>query len=186
DSLCDSIRSAGIFSPRTIELMRRYFERATGTDAPIEWAMEYYDAMPRNFVRGEQGTPVAIDEKHLRIGPRGVSLMKPMGQLEEGDFRTLKEAYLAKACPLPLDDPKYLEFLSFYRLISALGTSAAHRTKRFNIQEHRFHAYRRAVLGIIGAPATLRFREEVPWRVQYRLFVLWDLGRRARGFVGRR
>lgn len=182
--LCEYMEAAGIFLPQTTAWMRRYYERSN--DLSIKWTLQYYDAMPRNFVCDEQGRLLAIDEKHLRLGPRGVSLVKAMGQLPENDFQMLKEAYFAKAGHAPLDEPRYKEFLSFYRLSSALGTSAAHRTRHFNTQEHRFHEYRRTMLKIISAPATLRLREEIPWRVRYRLFVSQDFVRRAWGFMWRR
>jgi hypothetical protein len=188
DFLCGNIESAGIFRPRTIELVRRYYTQVQSR--PIASGLEYYDAMPRNFAlieEGliEEGKLASIDEKHLRVGPRGVSLIKPMEQLPQEDFSKLKEAYLAKLESVPFDDPEYRRFLRFYRHLTALGVLAAYRAREINMYEHSFHLNRRTILGIIGASPSTRLGEEAPW-LRYWWHETKSVFRRALGFLWRR
>jgi hypothetical protein len=183
DFLCNNIDLAGIFQPHTIELIRGYYSRAQSLR--ITSGLEYYDAMPRNFAFNEEGKLFSIDEKHLRIGPRGVSLMKPMGQLLAADFSKLKEAYLERLDWVPFDDPEYRRFLHFYRHMTVLGATTSYRPREINMYDSSFHASRRIILRIVGASPSTRLSEEVRWR-RYWTHHTKRLFQRAPGFLKRR
>lgn len=179
DSLCNDVETAGVFLPRTVGLIRRYQRRAESPS--FSWGLEHQDAVPKNFVLTREGRLLSTDEKHLRAGPRGVSLINAMLELPEGDFMKIRDAYLAKADPVPFQDPQYREFLLFYHLMYFLAFQAVNKPREANMRWVRwfwFHRYRQAVLQIVGAPLTVRLQEEAPWRVQYPLH-------RSRKFVQR-
>jgi len=183
ETLCENIDLAGIFQTRTMELIRRYYAEAQSMH--IISGLEYYDAMPRNFAFTREGKLFSIDEKHLRIGPQGVSLIKPMGQLSKADFSNLKEAYLAKLDWVPFDDPEYRWFLHFYRHMTVLGATASYRPRDINMYDPGFHASRRVILEIIGASTAARLRGEGQW-LRYRRHQVTSVFQRAPGFLKRR
>jgi hypothetical protein len=183
DTLCMNIEAAGIFQPGTVELIRGYYAR-TG-QRNVNWGLEYYDAMPRNFAYTEDGRLVSIDEKHLRVGPRGVSLVKPMEQLPPEEFRALKQAYLARMGSVHFDDPSYHRFLQFYRHMTALGALAAFRPREANIYEYSFHLNRQVILKIIDAPLPVRISEETRW-TRYWVHQTGRFFQKAWGFTKRR
>lgn len=183
NSLCKDIEAAGIFKPQTMKLIRRYFAGAQSLD--IKWGLEYFDPLPRNFLHTGDGSLISIDEKHLRVGPRSVGLIKMMEQLPEDDFAQIKEAYFAQVGFIPFEFPKYNQFLQFYRCLCALGTIGAHRSHEINKQEPRYHVNRQIVLRIVKAPLTTRLREEPPW-VAYPRYPAWRFTLRAWHFVKRR
>ncbi|MFL5733178.1 MAG: hypothetical protein ACJ78Q_08255 [Chloroflexia bacterium] len=160
-ALCANVEASDIFRPATMEWVRGYYEKSKTLG--IEWGLEYYDAMPRNFAYTEDGRPVSIDEKHIRLGPRGVSLVKMMEQLPAADFAKVKQAYIAKLGPVPFDESAYHDFLRFYRHLTALGALGAFRAREANIYEHSFHLNRQMILRISGAPAGVLLREEARW-----------------------
>ncbi len=183
NSLCRDIEAAGIFGPKAMALVRRYFSDAQSFG--IKWGLEYYDPLPRNFLYNREGRLISIDEKHLRVGPRSVGLIKMMEQLPEEDFAQLKEAYFAQVGFVPFEYPQYHEFLTFYRCLSALGMIGAHRSSEVNKQEPRFHVNRQIVLRIVKTPITLRLKEEPPW-IAYPRYPAWRLTLRAWRFFKRR
>jgi hypothetical protein len=183
DFLCGNIGSAGIFRPRTMEVIRRYYFQVQSLT--ITSGLEYYDAMPRNFALTEEGKLVSIDEKHLRIGPRGVSLIKPLEQLSKADFAKLKEAYLSKLDRVPFDDPAYHEFLRFYQDMTVLGAVASYRRREVNMYSYSFHSSRRAVLGIVGASPATRLSEEALW-LPFWVHQIKSPFQRTPGFLKRR
>jgi len=184
EGICRDVEAAGIFKPNTMQLVRRYFAQAVST-LPVEWGLEYYDPLPRNFVVSDDGRLISIDEKHLRVGPRSVSLIKLMEQWPETSFENLKDVYFSKIGFVPFEFPKYHEFLLFYRCLSALAMIGAHRAREVNMQEPRFHDNRHIVLRIVRAKPHVRLSEEPPW-VAYRRYPVWRFAKRGFKAVRRR
>ena len=183
DFLCKRIELAHIFRPRTIELVRRYYSQAQSL--PVAAGVEYYDPMPRNFILTEEGKLVSIDEKHLRIGPRGVSLIKPLEQLPEAGFSKFKADYLAKLGLVPFDHLEYQQFLRFYRHMTALAMIFSYRVREINLYEASFHWSRRTVLGIVGVSPSTNLAEEAPW-LRYWWREAHNIARCAPGSLKRR
>jgi hypothetical protein len=161
DSWIEDLIATGLFLPRTVNLMRQHYERQLKR-IDVRWGIEYFDAMPRNFVL-EGDRLISIDEKHLRIGPKSVSLIKPMWELSAEDFAEVLNRYQSRAGCTRFDDPDYRSFLTFYYTVYGLAFVGKHKTKVANIQIPEFHRRRRQLLQIIGAPRVICIREQALW-----------------------
>jgi len=163
---CLKIEAAGIFRPETMDLIRRQYSQYGSM--PIRWGIEYYDARFSNFVGTEQGTFLCVDEKHLWVGPRGVSLIKPMLQLRKKDFEKVLKSYCAKVNLMQFHDAHYRRFLLFYYVVFSLAFTGSVKALRKNLGLHAFHWRRQVLLEIIGASRITRLREEAWWRILHR------------------
>lgn len=164
DSWCDDLLKARIFTLRTISLVRRYYVEAQKLQ--VRWRLGYFDAMPANFVF-KAGRPISIDEKHLRLGPEGISLIKPQSKLPSEAFSRILNAYCSTSHFDRFDDLKYREFLTFYYLIYGLAVVGAHKKQQVNIGIRDFHLRRRRLLRIVNASRLLCLREESLWLIKH-------------------
>lgn len=161
DGWCHDIECAGIFRPQTIDLICSYYERVARQG--IRWNVEHYDAMPRNFVLLDDGRFLSIDEKHLRVGPRGVSFVKLTWDLPPSISAKIKTCYVKETHTAELNESWYLEFLEFYYLVYSLAFNGSDRSLLTNLSVPQFHDRRRKLLRIIGAPSHTFSREQLPW-----------------------
>jgi hypothetical protein len=155
----------GVFSRETAEAAWTYF--TAWRDRGITWSLEYFDALPKNFLFDQNGRCVCIDEKSLRVGPRGLSLVKPALRLGREEFRALRGAYAAACGVDPFLDPGYREFLHFYHSAYALAYKLGNKTVGRNRRNFWFHHYRRDFLAPLHLPPAAYWRESVTWRVWY-------------------
>jgi hypothetical protein len=160
-----------IFQTSTLRLLRRYYRDHVEL-AGVAWGLEYFDAMPRNFVLKGRSL-VSIDEKHLRIGPKGVSLIKPMWELTERDFRCLLGRYQTRVASNRFEDLGYRQFISFYYLVYGLAFVGSHKSRGINIQIPEFHQRRGELLRIVHASWVTRLREQVFWLPFYVFYRAW-------------
>jgi hypothetical protein len=183
DSWCRDLQIAKIFTPRTISLLRRYYVEAR--KMPFRWQLGYFDAMPTNFVFTTNSL-ISIDEKHLRFGPEGISLIKPQSKLPAEDFLRVLDAYYFKTNFDRFNDPKYREFLLFYYFVYGLAVVGTHKKHKVNIGIKDFHLRRRTLLQIVRASRLLCLREESLWLIQHRIHRIWKFMNRMIAYLERR
>lgn len=164
---CEVLEQANIFRPRTLRSIRDHY--ASLRPENICWSLQYFDLMPRNFIVTEKGELVSIDEKHLRVGPRGISLVKPMWQMRKENFRRVKEEHHAHSGFTEFDDPDYRRFLVFYYCLYSLASSGKVSASVYR-KLSSFHLMRQKVLRRVGLPISEHLKEVIPWWVRYQLY----------------
>ena len=171
DSWCTYIGNARIFLPRTIELFRRY-HRLKLESLPVSSGLEYYDATPHNFITMGGGKLLAFDEKHLDVGPRGVSLVRPEHTMTAKDWSDTKETYSLKmGSAALLEDSEYRDFLRFYwckRQIYWWSYRVAVGT-----DTKKMLRFKRELLTIIRRSRACSLRDKLSWELDYQYSGPW-------------
>ena len=163
ESWCSKIEECRLFTKRTLKSMRQYYARSVAHCQ--KWGLEYYDALPRNFVWDGSGICLAIDEKHLLAGPRGVSLIKLRWQLSQEEFDALATGYFSQTNAFKQHDEAHWTFLEFYYLVYSLAFNADQRTLSTNLASAAFHQRRRKLIDLMEISSLGRIRETLGWLV---------------------
>jgi hypothetical protein len=183
-----SLLRARIFLGRTASHLRTYLARASA--APIQWNMEYLDAVPKNYVYPKNRKIVCIDSKHLYPGPRGVSLVKlhaNVGQYcRAEDYAEIRKAYDRRIPDNRLDDPGYFNFLLVFYSLFFLVVNAGKFPWSMNVANEENRIRKKRILAIIGASRWDTFLEGIWWGVAYKFFRALKFPGRVIGYVRRR
>ena len=184
ETWCDILERKKIFHGRTLEALKVSFSE--GLSRNINWGLEYFDLMPRNFILDRQETFLSIDEKHLRVAPRGVSLVRSMLQLSNENFQTLKESYLSKSGFLDVTNEDYFQFLISYYAVYSLAFIVENVPPQAYRKREDFYRLRTLLMHAVGVSRSMLLLEDMPSR----LTVLskrsaWRMFDRTKGMIRR-
>lgn len=103
------LEESGFFSRSVIQRARVHYEAMRPTEVAV--CINYWDAMPPNFGI-QSGEAILLDEKHLRMGLSGISMVKPRLFLPAAEYTALAEGYQTTALDKDLQhDQPYLEIV---------------------------------------------------------------------------
>lgn len=147
---CNELVSMKVFRNSTLERIKDYYREHSSNS--LIFGLEYFDARLKNFALTEAGEFLSIDEKHVRVGPLGVSFAKPKLRLTGKEFQAVKEGYLSKTNRFDFDDARYFDFLTLYHSIYALRFKVINSRSEIYKRSKTFQLRRQIVMRVIQLP----------------------------------